>query len=93
MYINDVSIVYYIIVAILGLFIGELVNWANKRLPDYKKVFSIDLFKEYKHNFSPNYSLMILLSRFLTGFADRLLRLHLSWRAQQHTHDHTFSNQ
>lgn len=62
MYINDVNIVYYIIVAILGLFIGEFINWANKRLPDYKKVFSLDFFKEYKREFNPNYILMIVNS-------------------------------
>ena len=60
MYINDVNIVYYIIVAILGLFIGEFVNWANKRLPEYKKVFSLELFKEYNKNFNPNYILMLV---------------------------------
>lgn len=62
MYINDVNIIYYIIVAILGLFIGEFVNWMNKRLPEYKKVFSLDIFKEYKENFNPNYILMIINS-------------------------------
>ena len=62
MYINDVNIVYYIIVAIVGLFVGEGVNWANKRLPEYKKVFSLDFFKEYKENFNPNYLLMITMS-------------------------------
>ena len=39
MYFNDVNIGYYIIIAILGLFIGELVNWMNKRLPEEKPVF------------------------------------------------------
>ncbi len=34
----------------------------NKRLPEYKKVFSLDLFKEYKKEFSPNYILMIITS-------------------------------
>ena len=62
MYINDVNIIYYIIVAILGLFIGEFVNWMNKRLLEYKKVFSLDIFKEYKENFNPNYILMIINS-------------------------------
>lgn len=60
MYINDVNIVYYIIIAIAGMFIGEFVNWANKRLPEYKKVFSLDLFKEYKREFNPSYILMIV---------------------------------
>ena len=60
MYINDVNIVCYIIVAIVGLFIGEFVNWTNKRLPEYKKVFSLELFKEYNKNFNPNYILMLV---------------------------------
>ena len=34
-----------------GLFVGEFVNWMNKRLPEEKRVFSKDLFKEYKNEF------------------------------------------
>lgn len=45
-----------------GLFIGEFVNWMNKRLPEEKRVFSRDLFKEYKNEFKPNYILMIMTS-------------------------------
>ena len=71
MYINDVNILYYIIVAILGLFIGEFVNWLNKRLPDYKRVFSKDILKEYKYNFRPNYILMIVNSILYIGILYR----------------------
>lgn len=60
MYINDVHIAYYLVAAILGLVVGELVNWANKRLPEYKKVISKDIVTEYKMNFKPNYILMLL---------------------------------
>ncbi len=60
MYINDINIGYYILVSILGLFVGEFVNWMNKRLPDYKKIFSKESLKEYKEQFRPNYVLMIL---------------------------------
>ena len=62
MYINDVNIIYYVIAAIIGLFVGEGVNWANKRLPEYKPVFSKEFFKEMKMNFKPNYILMFLIS-------------------------------
>ena len=55
MYFNDVNIGYYILVSILGLFIGELVNWMCKRLPEHKKVFSISSLKEYTKEFNPNY--------------------------------------
>ena len=60
MYINDVHIAYYVVVTILGLFIGNIIDWANKRLPEYKKVISKDFFKEMKINFKPKYLLMFI---------------------------------
>ncbi len=71
MYINDVNIVYYIIIAIVGLFVGEIVNWSNKRLPEYKKVFSLDFFREYKEEFSPNYILMLINAALYVGILYR----------------------
>lgn len=62
MYFNDVHILYYILAAILGLFVGQMVDWANKRLPEYKKVISKDIITEYKMNFKPNYILMFVTS-------------------------------
>ena len=32
----------------------------NKRLPENKKVFTLEIFKEYKKEFNPNYLLMII---------------------------------
>ena len=60
MYFNDVNIGYYIIISVLGLIVGEFVNWMDKRLPDYKKVIGKGTFKEYIKDFNPNYILMIL---------------------------------
>ena len=34
----------------------------NRRLPDYKKVFSKELFTEYFAEFKPNYILMLITS-------------------------------
>ena len=62
MYYNDVHIGYYLVVAILGLLVGQLVDWTNKRLPEYKKFLSLDIFKEYQRKFKPNYILMLLTS-------------------------------
>ena len=62
MYYNDVYIGYYIAAAIIGLLVGQLVDWANKRLPEYKKFISLDIFREYKINFKPNYILMLSTS-------------------------------
>ena len=36
------------------------VDWMNKRLPEYKKVFTKELFTEYFAEFKPNYILMIV---------------------------------
>ncbi len=62
MYFNNVHVGYYLVVAILGLFVGEMVSWANKRLPEYKKVISKEIITEYKMNFKPNYILMLITS-------------------------------
>ena len=61
MYINDTHIMYYAVVAILGLFVGMFVDWMNSRLPEYKKVFTKEI-KEYFIKFKPNYILMLLTS-------------------------------
>lgn len=59
MYFNDVHILVYLAIAVLGLFIGQFVDWVNKRLPEYKKIFSREIFTQYKRMFRPNYILMI----------------------------------
>ena len=56
MYINDVHILYYVLVAIIGMLTGQFIDWCNKRLPEKKKIFTIDFFRELKLN----YPLMLL---------------------------------
>ena len=60
MYFNDVHIAYYVVAAIIGLFVGQFVDWMNKRLPEYKSVFSKEFFTEQKMNFRLNYILMLV---------------------------------
>lgn len=62
MYINDTHILFYLLAAIMGLIVGQFIDWMNERLPEYKKVFTKDIFKEYRIKFKPNYILMILTS-------------------------------
>ena len=64
---NDVNIVYYMILSIFGLFVGEFTNWMIKRLKDEKRVISLDIIKEYKKEFNPNYILMIVTSLIYIG--------------------------
>lgn len=58
MYFNDVHIAYYLIIAIIGLFVGLLIDWMNKRLPENQKVISLDYFRNFKKNIKPNYIIM-----------------------------------
>ena len=58
MYFNDVHIIYYIVVAILGAITGKIAEWSNYRLPEYKKVFSLEFFKEQK-KYKTNYFIII----------------------------------
>lgn len=61
MYINDVHIAYYVVAAIIGLFVGNFVEWLNIRLPEYKKIFSRDYITERKSKkIKNNYILMLV---------------------------------
>ena len=62
MYFNDVHIIYYVVATIIGLFVGQFIDWMNKRLPEYKKVFSREFITENKMNFKPNYLLILITS-------------------------------
>lgn len=62
MYINDINIVYYILVGLIGLAVGQFVDWCNIRLPEYKKVFSKEFFTIYMKNFKPQYGLAFLMA-------------------------------
>ena len=39
MYINNISILYYLLVGLIGIGIGQFIDWCTIRLPEYKKVF------------------------------------------------------
>ena len=62
MYINDLHILVYFVVGVIGLFVGQFIDWCNLRLPEYKKVFSKDFFKEYLKNSKPKYILMLIIA-------------------------------
>ena len=62
MYFNDVHIGYYVALIILAILVGQFIDWMNKRLPDYKKVFSKDIIEDYKVKFKPNYILILITS-------------------------------
>lgn len=59
MYINDINIMFYVLVGIIGLFVGQFIDWCNNRLPEYKKVFSKEFFTIYLKNMEPKYFLVV----------------------------------
>ena len=67
MYINDTHIGFFIGAAILGLFVGQLIEWISKRLPENKKIISRDIFRTLKIQFKPKYILMLLTSAIYVG--------------------------
>ncbi len=67
MYINDIHIIAYLVVGLVGLVIGQFIDWCNKRLPDDKKVFSKEIVSQYFKSFKPNYLLMIINSIMYIG--------------------------
>lgn len=62
MYINDLHILTYVVAGIIGLIIGQFIDWCNIRMPEYKKIFSKEFFKEYLKNCKPKYILMSIIA-------------------------------
>ena len=81
MYINNINIVYYILVGLVGLLIGLFVDWCNDRLPEYKKVFSKEFYTIYLKNAKPKYILMCMMAviyiaiLYFVGWQNNLLNI------------------
>ena len=60
MIINNTHIMVYILVAIIGAVLGQFVSWLNIRLPENKKVFTLEIFRKTEEKFKLNYILMLI---------------------------------
>ena len=60
MYFNDIHILYYVLIAIVGGIIGQIVDYCNKCFLKEKKIFSKDSFVKYKKIVLPNYALIFI---------------------------------
>ena len=67
MYINNINILYYLFLGIIGLGIGQFVAWSTVRLPDYKKVFVREFFTIYLKNEKPKYIYMVAMALLYVG--------------------------
>ena len=60
MYFNNVHILVYGLIGLIGLIVGKFCAWCNKRLPEKKAIFSKEYFEEAKKGLDYNYVFMIL---------------------------------
>lgn len=60
MYINDVNILYYVLLGIVGTLVGGFIDYCNKMFLKEEKILSKRNFKEYTNTSKPNYILMII---------------------------------
>lgn len=60
MYFNNVHILYYVVIAVVGLIVGKFIAWCNIRLPEKKNIFSKEFFKQNKDGIKYNYIFMII---------------------------------
>lgn len=62
MYINDVHIICYIIAILFGSITGRAVEWTKDRLPEYKKVITLEYLKKRRKITKLSIILMIINS-------------------------------
>lgn len=60
MYINDINILYYVLIGIAGAIVGGFIDYCNKMFLKEEKILSKKNLKEYTKIFKPNYILMII---------------------------------
>lgn len=76
MFIKDINIFWYVGAGILGLIVGNFLGLVNYCLPEHKKIFSMEIIKNYIHTNKSNYVLNIimcilyLLILYLVGLSD-----------------------
>ena len=77
MYFNNVFIGFYVLIAFIGLIIGKFIAWCNIRIPENKKIFSIDFFKENKRDGALNVFLALPGFFLVSGYAMNFSRFHI----------------
>lgn len=67
MYINDINILYFLGIGIIGLLVGQFVDWCNIRLLNHKKVFDREFFDVYLKNIKIKYGYMSVMALMYVG--------------------------
>lgn len=62
MYFNNVHILFFVAISIIGMIVGKFLAWCNMRMPERKKIFSKEFFAENKKGLEYNYVSMIVIA-------------------------------
>ena len=60
MYFNNIHILLYAVIAVIGMIIGKFTAWCNARLPENKRILTKKYFSENKIGDNNNYIFMII---------------------------------
>lgn len=60
LYINDVHILFYVLIAFIGGFVGQIIDYLNISFLNERKILSKESIKEYKKVCKINYKLIII---------------------------------
>ena len=63
MYINDIHILYYFFIGLLGMCVGQFLDFANNKLQNHEHVICKEFFNEYIPNIKNKKPLTKNLSR------------------------------
>ena len=74
MYIHDIHILYYFFIGLLGLVVGQIMDWMSEKMKDHKPIIIKDLFKDYIKNMKLNYKFM-----YITAIIYVILLYKLGW--------------
>lgn len=62
MYFNNLHILWFVLIAIIGLIVGKFISYIDEKLVTEKKVFTKDFFKEVIKNYDFNYLIMLTVA-------------------------------
>ncbi len=71
MYIQDVHILGYVLIAFLGGLVGQFLHWCNQRLSEEKKIFTKEFFTQRERNSKIHYTLIIVMALIYVGLLYR----------------------
>ncbi|MBR3324645.1 MAG: prepilin peptidase [Clostridia bacterium] len=67
MYINDLHILRYFFIGVLGLFVGQFLDWANVRLENHEKILCKEFFTSYLRHIKINAKLIYPMALIYIG--------------------------